>query len=98
MVEVLRYPNPHTNSYHQYMTAWERLQRYGKIERFCRKGDPQVYNAYLVAGLVKIVRTRMRNPVSPIVEVYQKDHYLTIDSFLYLFLNNLPCEYPQYKD
>lgn len=49
MTELLRYPN-HPSNYG--MTAWERLERYGSIENFRRKDDPQVYNAYLVAGMV----------------------------------------------
>ena len=95
MIQRLRYPNS-ANNYG--MTVWERLQRYGKIERFLREGDPQVYNAYLVAGRVKIVKARMRNPVSVIAEVYSKEHYITIDEFLWLFLRNLPCDYPQYRN
>lgn len=94
MIQRLQYPNP-TNSYG--MTVWERLQKYGKIERFLRKDDPQVYNAYLIAGMVKIVRACMRNQVSTVVEVYQKEQYVTIDEFLWLFLRNIPCDYPQYK-
>lgn len=94
MVQRLQYPNP-ANNYG--MTVWERLQKYGKIERFLRKDDPQIYNAYLVAGRVKIVRARMRNPVLSVVEVYPREYYVTIDEFLWLFLRNLPCDYPQYN-
>ena len=53
MAELLRYPN-HPSNYG--MTAWERLERYGSIKNFRRKDDPQIYNAYLVAGMVKVVR------------------------------------------
>lgn len=91
MTELLRYPN-HPSNYG--MTAWERLERYGSIKNFRRKDDPQVYNAYLVAGMVKVVRATRGNSV---IEVYPREYTMTIDTFLWLFLRNLPCDYPQYK-
>lgn len=93
MAEILRYPNSPSN---YGMTAWERLRRYREIKNFRRKDDPQVYNAYLVGGLVKVVRaTKCRD--TTVKEIYPKEYLLTLDSFLWLFLQNLPCEYPQYK-
>ena len=67
------------------MSLWERLEKYGHIKNLKRKGDPHNYNIILENGLVKIECTRR-----------QEYHKVTIDTFLHLFMNNLPCEYPQY--
>ena len=91
MVELLRYPNS-PNNYG--MSVWERLERYRTIKNFRRKDDPQVFNAYLVAGMVEVVRATRGTSV---IEVYPKEYVMTIDTFLWLFLRNLPCDYPQYK-
>ena len=91
MIKILEYPN---SPYDYGMTVWERLERYGSIKRFRRKDDPQIYNAYLIGGLVKVVRASRG---SSVVEVYPKEYYMTIDTFLWLFLRNLPCEYPRYE-
>lgn len=90
MAELLVYPN-HPGNYG--MTAWERLERYGSIQNFRRKDDPQIYNAYLVAGMIKVVRATREISV---IEVYPREYTMTIDTFLWLFLRNLPCGYPQY--
>lgn len=68
-----------------HMTIWERLEKYGHIKNFKRKDDPRRFNAYLNDGLVKI---ECNHGFSAI---------LTIDTFLYLFMENLPCDYPQYS-
>ncbi len=67
-----------------YMTIWERLERYGHIKNFKRKDDPRRFNAYLNNGLIKI---ECNHGITATV---------TIDTFLYLFMENLPCDYPQY--
>ena len=67
-----------------YMTIWERLERYGHIKNFKRKDDPRRFSAYLNNGLIKIECKKGINMV------------VTIDTFLELFMENLPCDYPQY--
>lgn len=66
-------------------TLWEKLEKYGCIKNFQRKNDPRRFNAYLNNGLIKI---ECNHGITQIV---------TIDTFLYLFMENLPCDYPQYK-
>lgn len=68
-----------------YMTIWERLSKYGHIKNFKRKDDPRRFNAYLQDGLVKV---ECNHGVTMC---------LTIDTFLELFMNNLPCEYPPFE-
>lgn len=94
IAETLRSPSYPRRFSDYRMTTWERLEKYGSIKNFRRKDDPQIYNAYLVAGKVKVVRDRR---CKTIIEVYPKEYYLTLDSFLWLFLENLPCDYPQYR-
>lgn len=66
------------------MSIWERLLKYGHIKKLKRKDDPNNYNVYLENGLIRI-------------ECKQREDYqVTIDTFLHLFMNNLPCDYPQY--
>ena len=67
------------------MTIEERLERYGHIKGLKRKDDPRRFDAYLDDGLIRIECKRGVNAV------------VTIDTFLYLFMENLPCDYPQYK-
>lgn len=67
-----------------YMTIWERLKRYGHIKGLKRKDDPRRFDAYLNNGLIKIECKKGINMT------------VTIDTFLYLFMENLPCDYPQY--
>jgi hypothetical protein len=66
------------------MTIWERLSKYGHIKNFKRKEDPRRFSAYLEDGLVRV---ECKKGVSMT---------LTIDTFLELFMNNLPCDYPQF--
>lgn len=67
------------------LTLWERLEKYGHIKRLKREGDPRNFDVYLDNGLIKIECKKGINMT------------VTIDTFLYLFMNNLPCDYPQYK-
>lgn len=68
------------------MSTWERLERYGHIKNFKRKDDPRRFNAYLENGLIRIECNHGPGAI------------MTIDSFLYLFMENIHCcDYPQYK-
>ena len=69
-----------------YMTIWERLSKYGHIKNFKRKEYTRRFSAYLEGGLIRV---ECKKGVSMT---------LTIDTFLELFMNNLPCEYPQFKE
>ena len=66
------------------MTIWERLEKYGHIKGMKRKEDPRRFDVFLENGLVKIQCKKGINAT------------VTIDTFLYLFMENRPCEYPQY--
>ena len=68
------------------MTIWERLEKYGHIKGLKRKNDPRRFDVYLEDGLIKIECKKGINAT------------VTIDTFLYLFMENLPCDYPQYKN
>ncbi len=65
-------------------TIWKRLEKYGHIKNLKRDGDYRRFNVYLEDGMIRI-ECNHRDISDP--------DYLTIDSFLYLFMNNLPCDY-----
>lgn len=67
------------------MTIWERLEKYGHIYKLKRKDDPRTFDVYLEDGLIRISCKK---------GIEMK---ITINSFFELFINNLPCEYPQWK-
>lgn len=67
------------------MTLWERLEKYGHIYNLKRKDDPRNFEVYLEDGLIRI---NCKKGV---------EMKVTIDTFLHLFMNNLPCDYPQWK-
>ena len=64
--------------------AWKELKKHGYIKNFKRKDDPRRFNAYLKDGLIYL---ECNHGISATV---------TIDIFLYSFMENLPCDYPQY--
>lgn len=60
--------------------AWEKLEKNGQIFNFTRKNDTRRYIAQLINGAIKVECNRGRT------------QYMTIDTFLYLFLEGLPYE------
>lgn len=66
------------------MTIWERLERYGHIKNLKRKNDVKNYDVFLENGLIRIDCRKTKTSQT-----------ITIDSFLYLFMENLPCEYQE---